>query len=244
MRRSGIVAGIVVALGVAACGGNVASPSASAPSGSTAPSGAAVVPSDSGPLESASGSPVAEVSASPSDSPSVSASPIDSASPPSSSPTTSPSPSPTTAPITGCKSTQLKAQVTLWQGAMGSQIASVKITNIGSVKCKVRGTPETQLVGADGTVLIDSKDQGASGLPHLSSSDITWTMGPLGALKTEVQVSNYCGSAVPSLPTTVAFILPSHLGRLVAVAKSGGGVPPCNGNPGDKGSAAMNGWVK
>jgi hypothetical protein len=137
----------------------------------------------------------------------------------------------------------LTAKVTGWQGAMGSQIATVKLTNAATATCRLRGTPGLQLVDAGGHILIDSAAQGTTGLPHVSPGDKTWTLAHNGWVTTMVQVSNYCGATTPVMPTPVAFRLPSNGGRLVAAAGPGSSVPPCNGNPGDPGTIAMNGWA-
>ncbi len=158
--------------------------------------------------------------------------------------TPTPTPKPTPVPIVACAAKQLRAKVTLWQGAMGSQIASVTVTNLSSVACKVRGTPETQLVDANKVILIDSKTAGTSGEPHVSPGDPTFLLAHHASVKTLVRTGNYCGSATPALPTTVAFVLPHGLGRLVAAAGPGGGVPGCLAAPGSAGSIAMNGWTR
>ena len=62
-------------------------------------------------------------------------------------------------------------------------------------------------------------------------------------MTTLVRVANYCGATVPVLPTTIAFILPSNGGRMVAAAGPGGGAPPCYGSPGSAGLITMNGWT-
>jgi hypothetical protein len=136
------------------------------------------------------------------------------------------------------------AKVTGWEGAMGSQIATVLLTNKSSSTCQLRGTPRLQLLDKAGHVLIDSKTAGASGLPHVAPGDKTFKLAPSSSVTTMVQVSNYCGATNPVLPTTIAFYLPNATGRLVAAADSGGGVPPCNGSPGSDGSIQMNGWAK
>ena len=64
------------------------------------------------------------------------------------------------------------------------------------------------------------------------------------AISTMVQVGNYCGSLHATLPTTVAFLLPSGGGRLVAAPGPGGDVPGCMSNPGTPGSIEMNGWTR
>jgi len=230
MRRTALVIGVAALLAVAGCGGN-ATPS-----------------SDVSTTQLPSSSAVAAVSPStgsvaPSADASAPASPDVSASMPAPTPTPSPTPKPTAKPVPTCTNANLTARVTGWEGAMGSQIATVKVTNTSSTSCRLKGTPRLQLVDAAGHILIDSKTLGASGLPHVSPGDKLWTMGHLGWVTTMVQVQNYCGSVTPVDPTTIALYLPSNGGRIVAAAGSGGGVPGCLGNPGDTGSIQMNGWV-
>ena len=230
MRRTALITGLMAALLVAAGCGSNATPSSEVsdtqlPSSSTV---AAVSPS-------ASGSASASAESSP-----AAATPTPALTP---SPTPKPTPKPTPVAIPTCTSANLTAKVTGWEGAMGSQIATVKVTNSGATKCRLRGTPRLQLVDAGGHILIDSKSMGASGLPHVSPGDKLWTMGRLGWVTTMVQVANYCGSVTAVLPTTIALYLPSNSGRIVAAANSSGGVPGCLGAPGDSGSIQMNGWV-
>jgi len=233
MRRTALVIGVAALLAVAGCGGT-ATPSSDV-SATQLPSSSAV----------AEVSPSAGSSAAPSADASAAASPDATASEPAPTPTTSPTPTPkpTAKPVPNCTNTNLTAKVTGWEGAMGSQIATVKLTNTTTTNCHLRGTARLQLVDAAGHILIDSKTQGASGLPHVSPGDKLWTIGHLGWVTTQVQVANYCGSVTAVDPTTIALYLPSNGGRIVAAAGAGGGVPGCLGAPGDTGSIQMNGWV-
>jgi hypothetical protein len=155
--------------------------------------------------------------------------------PPSATPTPRPSPTPiaTPEPVGLCQASQLSARVTGWEGAAGSQIATVRVTNASPTACILRGTPEVQLVAANGAVLIDSAADDPNGLPRIEPGAPAFELGPGDSLPTLVRVANYCG-ADPPLPTTVAFVLPADTGP-------GGDVPPCNG-PGTPGLAEMNGW--
>ena len=218
MRR--ILLASVLATAIAGCGG-ASTPTPSTPPGSAPPS------SSSAPVGSQ-----APVGSSPAPSALASAAP-----------TTAPTPTPTAKPIAACLASQLTAKVTGWQGAAGSQIATVVLTNTSTRTCTVRGTPEVELVDAHGAILIDSQTGGASGLPHIAPGAPAFHLAHNGFVKTDVQASNYCGAA-PALPTTIAFVLPSNGGRLVASPGPGGSTPPCNGAPGSLGSIAMNGWVK
>jgi hypothetical protein len=180
-------------------------------------------------------SPSAPIAALPS--PSASPSPSATASP---SPTPTPSatpkatPKPTVAPTTGaCDPAKLAARITMWEGAAGSRIAQIEMTNMGSSPCTVRAMERPQLVDGQGKVLINGAAPGASA---------TLTMAPGGVLKTEIEDSNYCGAA-PKAPVTVAFVL--NDGRKIVAAPlspTDVTVPPCNG-AGQPAQISMKPWA-
>ncbi len=221
MQQRAVVLGLAAMLALAGC------------SGSDLPSsGATTTTSPAPPVDTGSASPLDSGVASP-----ATPSPTPAAA---SSATSGPTP----VPAPACTTAELTAVVTMWQGAMGSQIASVTLTNASSATCTLRGTPGLQLVDAGGHVLIDSKSAGAAGLPHVSPGDEAFILAHGKSASTMVKVAEYCGSATPVMPTTVALLLPSGGGRLVAAPGPGGSVPPCNGSPGDPGSIQMNGWTR
>jgi hypothetical protein len=163
---------------------------------------------------------------------------------PSRSPSVAPSPTSSRPPsITACQAADITAVILGWQGAAGSRIADVEITNGSTYPCFIQGTPGLQLIDASGRVLIDSATAGPSGEPHVGPTDQPFELAPGGRLRTEVQASNYCG-AEPAQPIDIAFTLPSDGGRFVA--KPGPGessamaVPPCLGSTGSH--IVMNGW--
>ncbi len=187
------------------------------------------------------GAPSSSPSVAPTSSPAVAlASP--STTPAPSSPSRSPAPS---APVVACRAADVEGRILAWQGAAGSRIADVEVTNTSAAPCFVRGTPGLQLVDARGRVLIDSATAGPSGEPHVAPADRQFELTPGGHLRTQVQASNYCGAA-PSPPIDIAFSLPSGGGRFVAVPGTGvstnEAVPPCLGSSG--GQISMNGWGK
>jgi hypothetical protein len=140
------------------------------------------------------------------------------------------------AAIAACKGTQLSARIISWEGAMGSRIATVRITNTSFTACKLRDMPRVELVSSKGTVLIKGK--------AASKTAATHTLGALKSLTTEVSDSNYCGAA-PAKPVTLEFILAYTAGRVVSIpmtATDTSGVPPCNGDPGSAGSISMHAW--
>jgi hypothetical protein len=131
---------------------------------------------------------------------------------------------PTAAPITACSSQALSAQVTAWSGAAGSRVASVTLTNTGSVTCRLRTMDRPELVaGASGShVLIE----GAA-----SSGTATLLLDAGASVRTQAEASNYCG-ADPVAPVSVAFVLGGGE-RVVAAPRSASdtfGVPPCLGS--------------
>lgn len=135
-----------------------------------------------------------------------------------------------------CTGTHLSARIVDWQGAAGSRIADVQLVNTSFYACTIRNYPQVRLVNSHGTILLGGHAASTTAAVHV--------LAPLGFLKTEVQDSNYCGSA-PTRPSTLVFVLPAPLGRVVAIPVSGHddtGVPPCFGDPGSAGHIAMHAW--
>jgi hypothetical protein len=177
--------------------------------------------------------------------PSVSAS----ASPaPTGSPTTSPSQSAGTG---SCDPARLTARITRWEGAAGSSIAHVEVTNPGPDPCLLAAVVRPQLVDAKGAVLVDGTSGAASASPATPSPSPT-ASGPSasprtvpvgGVVTTLVRVGNYCGPA-PATPLSVAFVLPDG-GRLVAapLSPSDQTVPTCLGAAGSPATIEMQPWA-
>jgi hypothetical protein len=158
---------------------------------------------------------------------------------PTSEPTPPPTPSPTPSHepsarprITWCAPADLAARITMWEGAAGSRIATVELTNAGSQDCTLRTMMKPQLVDGRGSVLIDGADPQASA---------EMSFAPGAVVTTLVQASNYCGPA-PAAPVSVAFVVPE--GRTVATPVSATDLtlPPCNG-AGSPGSIEMHPWA-
>ena len=178
--------------------------------------------------------------------PSITAAPLPSDTP-SSSASASPSlgPAASVSATTGpCDPTKLAAGITLWEGAAGSRIAHVEVTNSGTVACLLSATARPQLVDGKGSVLIDgapvaSPSPGATAVPV--PAPLLVPVG--GVLKSLVRVRNYCGPAATA-PVSVAFVLASG-GRFVATpfSPTDGSVPLCLGAPGSAGSAEMQAWA-
>ncbi|HEY7590503.1 MAG TPA: DUF4232 domain-containing protein [Candidatus Limnocylindrales bacterium] len=155
-------------------------------------------------------------------------------------PTLSPRPTPTaTVPATPtavptvgpCEPANVAARVVQWEGAAGSRIAQVELTNAGSDPCQVAAVMRPQLVDARGSILLD-------GATPADASVLTIGIGDV--LTTSVRASNYCG-ADPTMPVTVAFDLGDGTRIVAAPAASGTDLPPCNG-PGQPGTIEMQPW--
>ena len=117
-----------------------------------------------------------------------------------------------------CSVDALAARITAWEGAAGSRIADVTVTNTSATACRLPATPSLALVDGSGTVLIEG---------HKTASG-TIRLGAATSVTTLVAVSNYCGPR-PAPPVRIAFELPT--GSLLAAPPSptDATVPPCNG---------------
>ncbi len=147
-------------------------------------------------------------------------------------PTATQKPTATPAP-SACDPAKLAARITLWEGAAGSRIAHVELTNASSQTCTIRAMDKPQLVDGKGSVLINGQTP---------SSTAVVTVAPGGVLKTLVRDSNYCGPN-PTPPVSVAFVQ-SGDGRIVATpfSPTDATVPPCNG-AGSGASIDMHPWA-
>ena len=122
----------------------------------------------------------------------------------------------------------------MWEGAAGSRIADVEVTNTGSAACTLEKLQRPQLIDGAGRVLIDGSTPKASG-------DIE--LAPGGRATTLVEASNYCGTT-PVPPVRVAFVVRDG-GRVIAAppTPTDATVPPCNG-PGQPAAIGMQPWAR
>ena len=97
------------------------------------------------PSSSPSATPIVTPSPSPSPSATPSASPV--ATP---TPTPTPTAKPTLAAPQACAPSELAARITMWEGAAGSRIAHVEVTNTGPTRCKLATMDRPQLVDGRG----------------------------------------------------------------------------------------------
>ena len=139
------------------------------------------------------------------------------------------SPEPTMGP---CDPAMLTARITSWEGAAGSRIADVSLTNRGAA-CVLDDLARPVLVDGAGTALISGKQpNGTHGLLFAGGAVLT----------TLVEASNYCGDA-PVAPVTVGFVAGDGREILARpVSTTDATVPPCNG-AGSPASIAMHPWA-
>ena len=131
-----------------------------------------------------------------------------------------------------CQAEDVDAEITRWEGAAGSRIADIELTNVGGRACSVPSLMRLQLVDGAGTVLIDGAEP---------TNATFLTVPPDVVLTTLVEASNYCGGA-PSPRVTVDFLLGKELLFLATpLTDSDGTLPPCNG-PGSPASIQMQPW--
>jgi hypothetical protein len=122
----------------------------------------------------------------------------------------------------------------MWEGAAGSRIADVQVTNTGGASCTLEKLERPQLIDGAGRVLIDGTAPTARGVIELAPGERATTL---------VEASNYC-DAVPVPPVRVAFVLRDG-NRFVAAppTPTDATVPPCNG-PGQPAAIGMQPWVR
>ncbi len=134
-----------------------------------------------------------------------------------------------------CDSDHAAARVTAWEGAAGSRIADVTVSNTATSPCLLAGAPVPELVDATGRTLVRGTAAARSAAPV--------RLEPGASVTTLVAVSNFCGTP-PTPPVTIAFDLGGG-NRLVAVPLSptDATVPPCNG-PGMPGQIQMQEWSR
>jgi len=138
------------------------------------------------------------------------------------------------APTTGpCDPANLAARITAWEGAAGSRIADVSLTNTGETPCLMPETPRPQLVDGRGAVLAQGKITTGSKMIEVATGEVLTTL---------VDVSNVC--VQPVAPVTVAFDMGGDR-RLVAqpYSPTDATVPPCNG-PGQPAEIQMHPWSR
>jgi Protein of unknown function (DUF4232) len=120
-----------------------------------------------------------------------------------------------------CTADRVSGAITTWEGAAGSRIAWVVVTNGGDVPCALAGPPAAVLVDGAGAILIASQGQvgGAESVELLPGDDAQLL----------VAVANWCDDP-PRPPVSIGLTLPG--GVQLVVPPADGVVfepPPCNG---------------
>ena len=120
-----------------------------------------------------------------------------------------------------CTADQLAGEISAWEGAAGSRIAWVVVTNGGAEPCVLTGPPAAVLVDGSGTILVASSGE-VGGAP-----DVELLAGDDAQLL--VAIENWCNDP-PRPPVSIGLTLP---GGAQLVAPPADGVlfdpPPCNG---------------
>jgi hypothetical protein len=118
----------------------------------------------------------------------------------------------------GCQARDLAA-VAHWQGASGTLVGGIVLTNQSMVACTLRGLPRVQL--------LDGRDQGlsvtqATTLSPVASGGVAIQPGHRTAVR--IQWRNWC-EAAPSGPITLSVTLPGQQSLLNAPLLDPDGVP-------------------
>jgi hypothetical protein len=149
--------------------------------------------------------------------------------PPAASSTTSPTPTPQQ--VGSCAASQLRA-VASTDGAAGSRIGAVAITNVSAVTCTLSGTPSITLLEQSSQPITSDVSLGTSPAAWQADASPTppgWpvvTLAPRSAASFRIRWSNWCpqGRAVPTWQLTA----PGG-GTLAIDGFFAASAPPCNG---------------
>lgn len=130
----------------------------------------------------------------------------------------------------------MPAAISSWEGAAGSRIAWIVVTNVGEEPCDLGGPPAAALLDGAGAVLAVSKE------PLGGGPGVRLASGKEALLF--VAVGNWCGEP-PRPPLSIGLTLPDGL-QMIARPADGLAVepPPCNG-PGQPAtiSVAAESWT-
>jgi hypothetical protein len=149
-----------------------------------------------------------------------------------SSPAATPSPSPSpvasgspgaspVASVASCADTDLDASITKWDGAAGSQIATITVKNIGGDTCVLGAPTAEQLLDGLGQLPVTSTGDKAVGGELTLASD--------KSAQLLVRVANWCTSA-PSDKVSIGVTLTGGSSFVAEPAKDVTFTPPpCNG---------------
>ena len=145
--------------------------------------------------------------------------------------TPSPSPSPVAsgspgaspvASVASCADTDLDASITMWDGAAGSQIATIAVKNIGGDTCVLGAPTAEQLLDGLGQAPITSTGDKAVGGELTLASD--------KSAQLLVRVANWC-TASPSDKVSIGVTLTGGSSFVAEPAKDVTFTPPpCNGS--------------
>jgi hypothetical protein len=153
--------------------------------------------------------------------------------PPTPEPTLEPTPAPTPSAslLATCDPSALAPRVTQWEGAAGSRIAHVQMTNTAGRACQTPDVWQPLLVDGNGEALIEGS------APTVESFVI---IPADGTVTTLVLTNNYCKPA-PIEPVSIAFVVNGEQVTATTDPETETLLPPCNG-PGEPGTIEMTSW--
>jgi hypothetical protein len=135
------------------------------------------------------------------------------------SPTAVPQPSAATGVVRCDASSDLRGQIVRWEGAAGSRIAEVTLTNAAARTCSI---------DAYQLALVDGAGRGQDLIVGTEISP-GFTLEPGRQVTTLIQVSNYCLAYDPEEPVSIRMDGTSEDIVFEPAQDGSSGVPPCSG---------------
>ena len=149
--------------------------------------------------------------------------------PPAASTSTGATPKPSPSVTPPCDSSSLRATLAL-QGAAGSRVGSISVTNTSPTQCTLEGTPTIALYDATGqpvTSGVTYSSSSPSWQVNASPTPRGWptvTLDPNGSASVRIGWSNWCGQGTPSWKMSTPDGGTIDIAGVNAVS-----TPPCNG---------------
>lgn len=127
------------------------------------------------------------------------------------------------ASVTPCLGTSLRGRAG-WQGATGSLLGAIILTNRGPRQCVLRGQPVLLLLAHGGEVLPVRQavlSPGTAGAGHFGAAEAI--VAPGHSARVLLDWANWCGGRLGAV--TVIFALPDGLGGFALIARDARGAP-------------------
>ena len=140
-------------------------------------------------------------------------------------------------PPGACTASQLIAQMSIWEGGVGSRFNTLRVTNRSRATCFLQGNPEPQLIDGAGHIVLQGGPATTAGAKVV--------LAPAAGATISVVTNDYCGPR-PTNPLRVVLRLPASGGRVVGIPSPEGStaddLPPCNGPVGTNVMDIIVGW--